>query len=230
MLDTTDPDRPKAMLTKDERQGLINDWSGMSRQERSYHQREIVKRVRNSILDFSLLYEKLPENRRREISDVGENPTTDEMNDFHEGLVDTIAFLYRLCKDKRGSGEGGYQYRPATFHQLLEAGISKAETDRQPESEEKPIIDVTFDVDVHEPTDAQIENVIDRMAHQSAATLSGPEARALLHAIDPHSNLYGDGTKALERLQKEREEHREAWDRLMDTGELPDRDTENVGK
>lgn len=225
MLDITDPDRPKAMLTKKERRGLINDWSGMSRQERSYHQREIVKRVKHSLLDFSLLYENLPENRRKEIFEVGDNPTDEEANQLLDGLIDTIAFFYLSLNGE--SDEKGAYYRPLgrPFSSVLRPGVAKAERRRATRPHWHSVVNVNFSVETSEIAETDVDRIIEKIAEGNATELSGGEARSLIELADKsetHSSAFMEGWDDLGQQIQERREKRddirtqEDWDEIAE--------------
>lgn len=102
MLDKDDPDRQSAMLTPDQRQGMMNNWCGMDRKQRSYLQRATVSRVENSLRDFRLLEEHLSSDRRDEIFDV--RPGMREHDQLQRDVQAAIAFMYAGL-----GGESGFR-------------------------------------------------------------------------------------------------------------------------
>ena len=113
MFDAEEPDRQNAMLTRDQRQGLLTNWTGRSRQERSYHQRALVERVQNTLKDFWLLCDHLSETRRSEIFDA--EPGTDEYWSIQNDITRAIEFLYTGVGGERG------------FRGPLKHGVSEGE-------------------------------------------------------------------------------------------------------
>lgn len=204
MLDKTDSDRPYAMLTTDQRSGLINDWRGIApkrkrQRSRSRDQLEIVKRVRHSLLDFSLLFEDLPKKRRAEIFDIDYPPTDDEeeaeqeaaANALQDGLVDMIAFLFLLLEDDP-MADGSHPWtRRLTFRRVLKSGVSKAVKRIEGDSLSwLATVDVDYrGVEIIEPESIDTDRVIDKIAEGNVTELSGPEARWLIQLADSNDSL-----------------------------------------
>lgn len=93
--------RKNAMLTTEDRRWLTGEktYEGQHAKQQRYQRRNDIRdRVRNSILDFTILFEELEEHERRkvfgEVTDDGSRWVgVDE--EFRDGVRDALAFLLR---------------------------------------------------------------------------------------------------------------------------------------
>lgn len=132
-------ERPRGILTKEDRRFLRGekDVDEQTRRDTRYRIRE---RVKNSLEDFSLLVEALPDEDRGTIfeglEDRGFPPVHDAIVFFYSGLENA----------------GG------NFEDVLAASIKRAEMLDDPER----IIDVSVDIEVNEE-EPDVEVVVDRL-------------------------------------------------------------------
>lgn len=123
-----DSDRPRGILTKDDRRYLVGEKELGDQAERDTRYR-IRERVKNSLADFELLLYLRDEDRETVFNDLD-----------HHGLsfiVDTLAFLYRGVDDV---GED--------FDALLSRAIKEVKRRENPER----ILDVSVTIDIEEKT------------------------------------------------------------------------------
>jgi len=92
--------RKNAMLTTEDRRWLTGEktYDGQhAKQQRYQRRRDIRERVYNSMLDFTVLFEKLDEDEHRqifgEVSDDGRQWTNGDA-ELREGVRDGLAFLF----------------------------------------------------------------------------------------------------------------------------------------
>lgn len=93
--------RKNAMLTTEDRRWLTGEktYEGQHAKQQRYQRRnDIRKRIHNSILDFTILFEDLQEDERRkifgEVTDDGRQ-WADVDREFRDGVRDGLAFLLR---------------------------------------------------------------------------------------------------------------------------------------
>jgi hypothetical protein len=87
-------DRKNAMLTTEDRRWLTGEKSyegEHAKQQRYQRRRDIRKRVHNTILDFTILFEHLEEAEREKLFERLENGDDDD--EFTAGLRDGLAFI-----------------------------------------------------------------------------------------------------------------------------------------
>lgn len=230
-----------AMLSNAHREYLRSDGTGYASSTQSDYEKAIARRVFNTYLDFSLLIEQLPKDRRVEIFDIGYPPADDDeeekqevaANNLHDGLNDTIAFLFLLLENEHRSPGMHDQIRQLTFRRVLTAGVSKAVKQLEDWSWPwLPTVDVDFNVQTNEPEWADVNRVIDKIAAGNADELSGAKARWFIQFIgelenDPLSQEKWDigGWEDLgEQIQQRRAESEDIITRedMNEFADLPD--------
>ena len=123
--------RKNAMLTTEDRRWLVGEKSyegEYAKQQRYQRRREIRERIRNSILDFSLLVEHLePAEAEKLFSPVPDPPTGED--EFTDGLRDALVFVLlhtgiveHMTAD--GSDDGAQEIAVAEW--LLEEALYRA--------------------------------------------------------------------------------------------------------
>ncbi|AGB39867.1 hypothetical protein [Natronococcus occultus] len=87
-------DRKNAMLTTEDRRWLTGEKSyegEHAKQQRYQRRRDIRKRVHNTILDFTILFEHLEDAEREKLFECLEDDESDD--EFEAGLRDGLAFI-----------------------------------------------------------------------------------------------------------------------------------------
>lgn len=164
--DAEDPDRDRGILSDADRRYLLADrdeWvSERTKQAESRRRNAIQKRVQNALLDFHLLVEYWPAERRDELfaADVG----TAEDAELQAVLSDVIRFMY--------AGLGG----PQRFERPLREGVEKGEVTLG-NVESGLLVSVDFDVDYSTAHD--IRGVIEDIRGGEWSEISSTDILAL---------------------------------------------------
>lgn len=157
-----DDNRDRGILTKDDRKFLRGEKDFESEQSVRDTRYRIRKRVRNGLLDFSILLHHLDRNDREQIFEAFEKPSLsiDDGNvslspeEFQnvikktmltKGISDSLSFVYLGVEDAGGSFTG-----------VLESAISEAEEERGYVVED---VKVNIDVTREQP---QFEDLIEK--------------------------------------------------------------------
>lgn len=207
-----DQERKSAMFTKPQREFLRGEreYTGDNAKSQRYEMRErIARRVRDTLLDFALLYEYADERERNRIFNVGEGITdTAAQIELRESLVGTLAFLYRSLEGDPDSNAIYQRSFQTPFAPILKQAVRKAEVDRQVRETFQALISVEFTVDVTNPKIVDVDHAIDKIAEMREYELSDAEARALLRVYNPEGGNPDDGSYVdlAERVRERREE------------------------
>jgi len=128
-----DPDRPRGMLSRADREYLLGLTEMEHEQSKRNAEARIRKRVTEGIVDFYLLIRNLERKDRKQIFEKGMDDPA-----FRYGLVGMQTFAYM------GMKETGME-----FEHILEPAITRAEEAYAAEGFDSTVdVDVTFDVDV----------------------------------------------------------------------------------
>ncbi|QLD88285.1 hypothetical protein HWV07_04245 [Natronomonas salina] len=178
-----------------------------SKQQRYERRRAIRERTREAFKDFAVLYGSLSEEERNKIFDVGESVTDQEaLNEFQDGLVDTIAFMYLSLEGESDSDAIYHRSFRVPFDTILKQGVKKGEADRQPGETLRIRIAVDFDVDVSNMEMIDAERAIDKIARLRDNELTEKEMQSLLHGFDPARGIHGDWDDLSDRIRERRDE------------------------
>lgn len=180
-----DIDRGHAMLTKGHRKFLKSDGSGYSRQVQKEHRDAIRQRVKDTLLDFSLLFEHWPEEECDEVFDdlMDENGSIDD-------LVDVFASLYSATEVT------------GAFTEALERGVRKAEYRQSPLEVPQLAIQPKFEVERFPKAGLSAVEKYQK-GPEGIAELTDAEARLLLDALYIDDTLDEDSVVQAElRFQK----------------------------
>lgn len=157
--------RGNAMLTGGTRKFLKSDGTGYHRQTQKDHRDAIRQRVKDTILDFSLLLEHWPAEERDEVFRdlMDENGSIDD-------LIDVFAFLYSAS------------HKSGAFSEALKPGVRKAEYRQSSLEVPHHAIQVNFEVE-HFPKAGL--SAVDKYQKgpEGIAELTEAEARLLLDAL-----------------------------------------------
>lgn len=179
--------RPRGVLSPADRRYLAGEADLRTDQSEYDARYRIRERIRHALLDFSLLFEHLAAQDRRQVF----GPEPDDRAALTEGIVSAIAFLYL--------GTEGYD---PPRENLFAEGIRRA-ADRE-HGAESAFCSVR--IDVERPTRDELERIIDCVERGDYHELGEGELRALaclLHRRDRRRADLLDEMKAA--LDEERE-------------------------
>ncbi len=171
-----DPDRPNALLTDAQRR-YLRDGGDVSPEYARKLRGDIRERVRNSLLDFTLLMWRLEDRDREQIfgplretpdgegyehQGSGHRVETFEQGELLDGLHNALGFLYRATEDATPSS--------SSFEDFLGTAILR--------SLPGPVRDVTVDIDVDREERPDLETAKAQL--RAGAPLTDAEFRVLV--------------------------------------------------
>ncbi len=159
-----DQDRPRGVLTPSDREFLLGRKTDYTDHSKKQKRNRIRRRVRNAILDFSILFECLEERDRNTVFD----PNDAEREAYTEGIIDMLAFLHL--------GTMGY-YTP--FKDMLAEGVGKGEQ-RLAGSDYRM---VTVDFNVDPVGEIDVDAVLEKLEEEAFAELTEEELRAFVRLL-----------------------------------------------
>ncbi|MDY6765422.1 MAG: hypothetical protein SV377_07055 [Halobacteria archaeon] len=167
----SDEERPRGIITPADRAFLRGEREFGHEQSRRNTRARIRKRIRNSILDFSVLVQHLDEKDREQIFDM-DDLKDDERNEVTQGIIDALVFLYL------GADDAGIP-----FELLLEEGVKRGEEEQGYMAEVDLELEVTRRINYDEIAD----DLVDRI--ETGERVPGGALRWLLgqDRIDPKS-------------------------------------------
>lgn len=180
----TDPDRPHAMLTQDQRAFLRGEktYDGENAAQQRWQMNDRIRnRVRNTLLDFSLIYEIFDNQEMAKIFDSENGATID----VEEGVIDLLSFLY-LCSTpdyKRGRKQAMFH----SFNVLLDRAVSHAEMRARGGEEEalgEVFINTEFTVTAADLSAVDIPDIFEKIERGNIDELSGTEMAGFLRYLD----------------------------------------------
>ncbi|GAA0234807.1 hypothetical protein ACFFQF_24575 [Haladaptatus pallidirubidus] len=157
-------DRDRGILTPSDREYLIGRKSDYTEHSKKQKRNRIRRRLRNAILDFTILFEHL-EGRDRE---TVFNPDDDARDAYTQGITDMLAFLHL--------GTMGY-YTP--FKDMLAQGVNKAEQELA--GSDYRMVTVDFNVDPVGRID--VDEVIDKLEFGDFEEVTDEELRAFVRLL-----------------------------------------------
>lgn len=152
-------DRPRGILSPADRKFLLGEADLESEQSRYDARYRIRRRVRNALLDFTLLLEHLEARDRDQVFD----PPADRREAVTDGVVDALAFLYL--------GMAAYDVPRREF---FREAIRRAERRR---GEDGSLVTVRFDV--QHPSRDRLEWILRRVEAGAFHELAESDLRAL---------------------------------------------------
>lgn len=167
--DQFDPDRQNAMLTRAQREFLLGDGSGRSRQDRRGKREQIRKRVRNTMLDFAILFDRWEKHDEDAITDFVGDIFDDE--GMKKGLNALIAMLYMASPY---SAEGVLQM-------VLLHGVTMAEHEMSNSDMRFP---KDVDVSIDQVKKVDYENAIEKFRRNKLSDMTDAEAKAIVRLFD----------------------------------------------
>ncbi|WP_255168376.1 hypothetical protein [Natrononativus amylolyticus] len=159
-----DSDRPRGILTPSDRDFLLGRKTDYTEHSKKQKRNRIRRRVRNAILDFSLLFEYLEERDRKTVFD----PDTEDRDAYTQGITDMLAFLHL--------GTMGYH---TPFKDMLSEGVGKAE--QRLAGSNYRMVTVEFNVEPVGQID--VDAVIEKLENEEFAQLTDEELRAYVRLL-----------------------------------------------
>ena len=159
-----DSDRPRGILTPSDRDFLLGRKTDYTDHSKKQKRNRIRRRVRNAILDFSILFEYMEERDRETVFD----PDDEDRDAYTQGITDMLAFLHL--------GTMGYH---TPFKDMLSEGVGKAE--QRLAGSNYRMVNVEFNVDPVGQID--VDDVVDKLEHEEFAQLTDEELRAFVRLL-----------------------------------------------
>ena len=169
----TSPDRDRGVLTQSDREFLLGRKSGYTEQSRRQKRSRIRRRVRNALLDFTILFEHLDERDREMVFD----PDDDHQEAYTRGITDVLGFLHL--------GTMGY-YTP--FKHMLAEGVNHAE--QALAGSDYRLVNVEFNVDPVGRID--VDEVVDKLEAERFAELTDEELQAFVRLLGDSDTFSAD--------------------------------------
>ena len=159
-----DADRPRGILTPSDRDFLLGRKTDYTDHSKKQKRNRIRRRVRNAVLDFSILFEYMEERDRKTVFD----PDDDERDAYTQGITDMLAFLHL--------GTIGYH---TPFKDMLSEGVGQAE--QRLAGSNYRMVNVEFNVEPVGQID--VDEVIDKLENEEFAQLTDEELRAFVRLL-----------------------------------------------
>jgi len=164
METAADADRPRGILTPSDRDFLLGRKTDYTEHSKKQKRNRIRRRVRNAVLDFSILYECLEDRDRKTVFD----PDDEDREAYTQGITDMLAFLHL--------GTMGYH---TPFKDMLSAGVGKAE--QRLAGSNYRMVNVEFNVDPVGQID--VDEVVGKLENDEFADLTDEELRAFVRLL-----------------------------------------------
>jgi hypothetical protein len=171
-----DADRPRGILTPSDRDFLLGRKTDYTDHSKKQKRNRIRRRVRNAILDFSILFEYMEERDRNTVFD----PDDEDRDAYTQGITDTLAFLHL--------GTMGY-YTP--FKDMLSEGVGKAE--QRLAGSNYRMLNVEFNVEPVGQID--VDEVIAKLENEEFAQLTNEELRAFVRLLTMSEEFAPEATR-----------------------------------
>lgn len=159
-----DPERDRGILTPSDRAFLLGRKTDYTEHSKKQKRNRIRRRVRNAILDFTILFEYLDERDRKTVFD----PEDAERDAYTRGITDALAFFHL--------GTMGYS---TPFKDMLARGVSKGEQELA--GSEYRMVNVEFNVDPVGRID--VDAVVKKLDQKSFDELTDEELRAFVRLL-----------------------------------------------
>ena len=161
---TYSSDRGRGILTPSDREFLLERKTDYTEHSKKQKRNRIRRRIRNAILDFSIIFEHLEDRDRETVF----NPDDDARDAYTQGITDMLAFLHL--------GTMGY-YTP--FKDMLAEGVNKAEQELA--GSDYRMVTVDFNVDPVGQID--VDAVIDKLEFGDYEEVTDEELRAFVRLL-----------------------------------------------
>jgi succinate dehydrogenase flavin-adding protein (antitoxin of CptAB toxin-antitoxin module) len=157
-------DRDRGILTPSDREFLLGRKTDYTEHSRKQKRNRIRRRLRNAILDFTILFEHLEERDRETVF----NPDDDNREAYTRGITDMLAFLHL--------GTMGY-YTP--FKHMLAQGVNRAEQELA--GSDYRMVSVEFNVDPVGNID--VDAVLEKLEEERFEEITDEELRAFVRLL-----------------------------------------------
>jgi hypothetical protein len=159
-----DPDRDRGVLTPSDREFLLGRKTDYTEHSKKQKRNRIRRRIRNAILDFTILFEHLDDRDRETVFD----PDDAERDAYTRGIVDVLAFLHL--------GTMGYS---TPFKDMLAQGVSKGEQELA--GSDYRMVNVEFNVDPVGRID--VDEVVEKLDQGRFDEITDGELRAFARLL-----------------------------------------------
>lgn len=157
-------DRDRGILTPSDREFLLGRKTDYTEHSKKQKRNRIRRRLRNAILDFTILFDHLDDRDRETVF----NPEDEAREDYTQGIVDMLGFLHL--------GTMGY-YVP--FKDMLGQGVNRAE--QKLADSDYRMVTVDFNVDPVGRID--VDEVIDKLEAERFDEVTDEELRAFVRLM-----------------------------------------------
>lgn len=157
-------DRGRGILTPSDREFLLGRKTDYTEHSKKQKRNRIRRRLRNALLDFTILFEHLEERDRETVFD----PSDEAREAYTQGITDLLGFLHL--------GTMGY-YVP--FKNMLSQGVSRAEQELS--GSDYRIVNVEFNVEPVGHID--VDEVIDKFDAGAFDDITDEELRAFMRLL-----------------------------------------------
>ncbi|MFC7008722.1 hypothetical protein [Halalkalicoccus salilacus] len=159
-----DPDRDRGVLTPSDREFLLGRKTDYTDHSKKQKRNRIRRRVRNAILDFTILFDHLDDRDRETVFD----PDDAERDAYTRGITDMLAFLHL--------GTMGYS---TPFKDMLARGVSKGEQELA--GSDYRMVNVEFNVDPVGRID--VDEVVEKLDAGRFDEITNEELRAFVRLL-----------------------------------------------
>ncbi|WP_336362129.1 hypothetical protein [Halalkalicoccus salilacus] len=159
-----DPDRDRGVLTPSDREFLLGRKTDYTDHSKKQKRNRIRRRVRNAILDFTILFDHLDDRDRETVFD----PDDAERDAYTRGITDMLAFLHL--------GTMGYS---TPFKDMLARGVSKGEQELA--GSDYRMVNVEFNVDPVGRID--VDEVVEKLDTGRFDEITNEELRAFVRLL-----------------------------------------------
>jgi hypothetical protein len=159
-----DPDRDRGVLTPSDREFLLGRKTDYTEHSKKQKRNRIRRRIRNAILDFTILFDHLDDRDRETVFD----PDDAERDAYTRGIVDMLAFLHL--------GTMGYS---TPFKDMLAQGVSKGEQELA--GSDYRMVNVEFNVDPVGRID--VDEVVEKLDQGRFDEITDGELRAFARLL-----------------------------------------------
>lgn len=159
-----DPDRDRGILTPSDREFLLGRKTDYTDHSKKQKRNRIRRRVRNAILDFTILFDHLDDRDRETVFD----PDDAERDAYTRGITDMLAFLHL--------GTMGYS---TPFKDMLARGVSKGEQELA--GSDYRMVNVEFNVDPVGRID--VDEVVEKLDAGRFDEITDEELRAFVRLL-----------------------------------------------
>jgi len=192
------PDRGRGVLTPSDREYLLGRKTDYTDHSEKQKRNRIRRRVRNAILDFSILFEHLEDRDRETVFD----PDDEDRDAYTRGITDMLAFLHL--------GTMGYH---TPFKDMLAQGVNAAEQELT-DSEYRM---VTVDFNVEPVGQIDVDAVVDKLDAGEFTELTDEELRAFVRLLGESDDF--EATAVRDDMKAQMAEFAERVDAAVDRRE-----------